>query len=126
MIMTRRTPDPKEKKPGWWQRFRSMPDVQRAEILAKISVWAIIALLYILGGVSLYLRARYLPSASPVTPLQTTTPSIPTQEPTVPEFTETLYPTRTPKPSNTSSNKDMTAEWIVFMTRDDATVDASI
>lgn len=128
--MTKHMPESKnenEKKPGWWQRFLSMPDAQRAELLAKISVWAIIALLYMLGGISLYLRARYLPSGSPsVTPHQIATPGVPTGEPTTPAVTETLYPTRTPKPSSTSHNSDITAEWIVFMTRNDATVDANV
>ncbi|MFO7917128.1 MAG: hypothetical protein R6V13_03505 [Anaerolineae bacterium] len=124
--MTKHMPESENengKKPGWWQRFRSMPDAQRAEILAKISVWAIIALLYILGGVSLYLRARYLPSASPTIPLQTATP---TKEPATSNPTETLYPTRTPRPADTSSSGNVTAEWVFFMTRDDGTIDATI
>lgn len=125
--MTKGTPRPKNKKQksDWWQRFLAMPDARRAEILAKISVWTIIALLYILGGVSLYLRARYLPFTPPPTSPQTATTSTPTQEPTAPKPTKTLYPSRTPKPDSTS-NRNETAEWVVFIRRDDTAAAASI
>lgn len=104
-----------------------MPDAQRAERLAKISVWIIIALLYILGGVSLYLRARYLPSTPSPTPAQTFTIT-PTQKPTPPEPTETLYPSRTPKPTGkiNSRNGNGAIEWAALTNRDDATVEATL
>lgn len=120
--MTKHVPEPENengKKPGWWQRFRSMPDAQRAEILAKILVWTIIALLYLLGGASLYLRARYLPAI----PSQTTITNTPTQEPTVPTPTKTLYPSRTPK-SDSTGDRNITAAWAVSI-GDGAAVDTN-
>ena len=111
--------------PKWWQRFLSMPDAQRAEILAKISVWTIIALLYILGGISLYLRQKYLTATPSPTPVQVITIT-PTEGPTHPEPTETLYPSRTPKPSGTSINGNTTTEWVVLIKRSDFKVEAVI
>jgi hypothetical protein len=83
---------------SWWQRFLAIPDGQRAEILAKMSVWTIIVLLYVLGGVSLYLRHKYLTPTTSPTPVETITRT-PTEQPTPPRPTETLYPSRTPKPA---------------------------
>jgi hypothetical protein len=44
----------------WGHRFAAMPDRQRAVLLLKIMGIALIVLLYLLGGASLYLRHRYL------------------------------------------------------------------
>jgi len=78
-----------------------MPDVERAKILALIAAGMIIALLYALGGLSLYLRSRYLQPASPVPGVTSTL---------APETTRvrgtktpTLFPTLTKHPDEASS-----------------------
>lgn len=48
-----------------WRRFLALPDAERAKMLIRISAGIIIVFLYALGGLSLYLRARFL---GPVTP----------------------------------------------------------
>ena len=81
----------------WWRRFVAMPDAERALILAKASAGMIMLVLYSLGGISLYLRSRYLrpsPLVSSETPA--TRPFI-TEAPTPTMMpTPTLYPTITP------------------------------
>jgi hypothetical protein len=44
----------------WWQRFHSMPDAQRARLLALVLGCLVLGILYGLGGLSLYLRGTYL------------------------------------------------------------------
>lgn len=103
----------------WWRRFTALPDRQRAVLLIKILGIALIILLYILGGASLYLRRHYFdvtPTGVPVAtavPVATVapgatavaaTPAAPAEiEPTIegvvtltPSPQVTLYPTRTP------------------------------
>lgn len=85
-----------------------MPDAQRARILAVASAGVIIVLLYALGALSLYLRARYLGSdaASPnptpwvrtEDPPPSDTPASETPLSETPTPTPTLYPTLTPDP----------------------------
>ena len=84
----------------WWRRLLDMPDHSRARVLARLAFWFIMLLLYVLGGVSLYLRARYLsPGATPVPPTASAVATVtlrsepPTVLPTV-----TSLPTLTPQP----------------------------
>ena len=84
-----------------------MPDRQRARVLAQICACVIIALLYALGGFSLYLRARYLGSVPTSMPTPTPLPEIATTtapEATTPTLrpTSTLYPTITPDLTRTA------------------------
>jgi len=87
----------------WWQEFVSMPDGERAKILATICACVIILLLYCLGGLSLYLRAHYLEPGVTRTPTPTVAPQITTAPIVVETHTpttaplRTLYPTLTPK-----------------------------
>ncbi|MBC7235437.1 MAG: hypothetical protein H5T69_06310 [Chloroflexi bacterium] len=96
----------------WFRQFMTMPDRQRAKLLLQILAVFFVAVLYGLGGLSLYLRMRYLrPTPTPVRPTvieeleppaEETMPLIvvqPTASPTVPPSptpTRTLYPTITP------------------------------
>lgn len=50
---------------GAWHRFWAWPDDQRARFLAQVLAGAILVLLYVLGGVSLYVRWRYLVPENP-------------------------------------------------------------
>lgn len=80
---------------GWWKQFTEMPDNERAVLLAKASAGVIIAVLYVLGGASLYLRSHYLqPATNTPTPLteEQLTPAVSS----TPELTPSLYPTITP------------------------------
>ena len=70
--------------PGWWGRFIRMPDGKRARALAWLAAFAVVALLYGLGGVSVYLRSRYL------APRATATTSESTAEAVSPEATGTV------------------------------------
>ena len=80
-----------------WRRFVEMPDVERARILALISVGMIVALLYALGGASLYLRSRYL-QPTPLAP--GLTPTVISEITRAPETqTPTLFPTLTRGPA---------------------------
>jgi len=107
---------------NWWQKLLSMPDAERAEMLAKVSVWTIIALLYILGGISLYLRAKYLmPNPSP-TPAQIITIT-PTKKPTP---TKTLYPSRTPKPAGASVKGNRATGRFILIQKSAPTVKVTI
>jgi hypothetical protein len=87
-----------------------MPDKQRALILFRIFFWIIIVMMYSLGGISLYLRERYLqptPSPTPViSPAPDASPSdesdidiiepeLPVPDPTITPA-PTLFPTMTP------------------------------
>lgn len=110
---------------SWWQKFLSMPDGQRAEILAKISVWTIIAVLYVLGGVSLYLRHKYLTPTTSPTPVETITRT-PTEEPTAPKPTETLYPSRTPKPAGAGIDVSTSTKGAVLIKRSDVKIESVI
>lgn len=47
---------------GWWRRFRGMSDARRARLVAYGLGGAIILFLYALGGVSLFVRERFLDS----------------------------------------------------------------
>jgi len=76
----------------WWRQFWELPDRERAKLLARIAFGLIIALLYALGGLGLYLRARYLEPAT------TPPPSVFSGEPTSARPSPTLYPTITPRP----------------------------
>jgi hypothetical protein len=97
-----------------------MPDRERARVLAVIMGCVVIGMLYALGGLSLYLRARFLgPSPTPFpaaferpTQAPLITVALPTREPTSAQAqqpvatlalstptlvpTATLYPTITP------------------------------
>ena len=94
----------------WFRQFLSMPDEERAKLLAQISACAIIVLLYILGGFSLYLRTIYLQPAATAAPKPTpaadriaTVSPAKTLQPVkansaeVMTPTPTLYPTITPE-----------------------------
>lgn len=80
-------------------------DSDNAKTLARMCAVVILAMLYTLGGISLYLRAHYLkPTVTPSavtaapqatwTPLPPVTTAVPTATPTL---TPTLFPTLTPK-----------------------------
>jgi hypothetical protein len=98
---------------GWWQRFHSMPDAQRARLLALILGCFILGILYGLGGLSLYLRANFL--AETPTRLRITQPATdampeptvtlaevaPTDRVVAPPVA-TLFPTVTPNLSRTA------------------------
>ena len=74
-----------------------MPDAERARILALISAGMIVALLYALGGASLYLRARYL---QPTALAPGLTPTVVSGITTAPKTqTPTLFPTLTRGPA---------------------------
>jgi len=49
---------------GWWRRLRSLSDERRARLLAYTLGALILLLVYALGGVSLYVRDRYLASGA--------------------------------------------------------------
>ncbi|NLG28072.1 MAG: hypothetical protein GX557_09180 [Chloroflexi bacterium] len=87
---------------GWWRHFVELSDRERARALANAALGLILVLLYSLGGLSLYLRARYL-SADRSTPTPTPTPTVastfPAQAGPEPPATATLYPTLTPRGS---------------------------
>ena len=68
-----------------------MPDAERAKILGLIAVGMILALLYVLGGVSVYLHVRYL-RPNPPSPGLTATP-VTTR--VLATATPTLFPTLT-------------------------------
>ena len=87
----------------WWHRLRTMPDRERARVLALVLGAIIVGVLYALGGISLYLRASFLsPTATsasapgqgvtltPLSPLIIITPTR--------AVTPTLYPTITNTP----------------------------
>lgn len=92
-----------------WRRFLALPDADRARLLIRIAAGIVIVFLYSLGGLSLYLRARYLGPATP-TPVQQAVATQPSeQEPTIAQPaaqeaatwtlsppTATLFPTMTP------------------------------
>ena len=86
----------------WWRRLSSMPDRERAKVLAKISVGVILGTLYALGAMSLCLRSRYLTvgpggiTPSPLPTLRVIALPAPTRRPTA-----TLYPTITPRRKRT-------------------------
>ena len=68
----------------WFRRFMAMPDRQRAKLLAQLLLIFTVAVLYGLGGVSLYLRARYLDSTPTPAPVVTRDAAMaPTIEPTL-------------------------------------------
>jgi hypothetical protein len=68
----------------WVRRFMAMPDRQRAKLLAQLLLIFTVAVLYGLGGVSLYLRARYLNSTPTPGPMATRDAAMaPTIEPTL-------------------------------------------
>ena len=74
-----------------------MPDRERARVLAAFSAGFVLLILYSLGGLSLYLRARYLqptltPTASVGAPGDQETPTLTI----APSATPSLYPTITP------------------------------
>ncbi|MHB1354699.1 MAG: hypothetical protein ACYCZF_01840 [Anaerolineae bacterium] len=68
-------------------RWRDLPDAQRAKQILVMAFWSVVIMLYLLGGFSLILRARFL--APVVAPTATATTVRPTSGPT-------LFPTRTP------------------------------
>ena len=73
-----------------------MADAERAKVLALIALGMILALLYALGGLSLYLRARYLGPTPPGTfPPATPVPEVTRVRETA---TPTLFPTLTMRP----------------------------
>jgi len=75
-----------------------MADAERAKILALIAGGMIVALLYGLGGLSLYLRAHYLrPSPPHPDVTQTVMPEITSPPETQ---TPTLFPTFTSRPAD--------------------------
>ncbi|TEU12211.1 MAG: hypothetical protein E3J25_07225 [Anaerolineales bacterium] len=81
----------------WWRRFTGMADAERAKILAFVAAGMIVALLYGLGGLSLYLRAHYLRPSPPSPGLtQTVMPEITSAPETQ---TPTLFPTLTSRPA---------------------------
>ena len=95
---------------SWWRRFVRMPDADRAKLLASVSAVLVLFLLYALGGLSLYLRSRYLkptlsPTASQLTPALEQTLAITL----VPSATPTLYPTITPFRVEASAEDDVFA-----------------
>ena len=100
---------------GWWRHFVSMPDRARAKVLARASAGVILALLYSLGGGSLYLRARYLKPTQPAetsTATATSTASpVGEQSNTLPTLTPTttLFPTMTPRNAMPAASEG--AEW---------------
>ena len=82
---------------SWWRRFAGMPDRERAQVLAAALAAVVLLILYSLGGLSLYLRARYLkptpaPIASVGSPVDQGTPTLTI----APSATPSLYPTITP------------------------------
>ena len=80
----------------WWRRLMEMPDRERARALAKLAFWFVMIVLYMLGGISLYLRARYLsPESTVVAPTAAVVVS-PTVETTEPP---TAFPTATSLPT---------------------------
>jgi hypothetical protein len=83
-------------------------DRDNAGVLAKICAVIILAMLYGLGGISLFLRAQFLkPTATPVAATPVAVTVAPTQTPlppavtvvpsATPTLTPTLYPTLTPR-----------------------------
>jgi len=82
-----------------------MPDRERARLLANASLGLILVLLYGLGGVSLYLRSRYLAVETPQV-AATATATMPQRVMAVEATalpTLTLYPTLTPYGLNGAS-----------------------
>lgn len=74
-----------------------MADAERAKILALIAAGMIVALLYGLGGLSLYLRAHYLRPSPPSPGL---TPTVMPETTRAQETaTPTLFPTLTSRPA---------------------------
>lgn len=87
-----------------WRRFVHMHDRDRARLLAKICLGGVVLLLYALGGASLWVRARYLDTASPSDPVGTVVQiglemAAPTEWASP---TATLYPTITPNLTETA------------------------
>jgi hypothetical protein len=94
---------------NWFRRFIAMPDRQRAKLLAQLLLIFTVTLLYGLGGVSLYLRARYLSPTPTPEPLATTDAAMaPTIEPTF-VVVETPTPVPTPSPPTTSPTETAVA-----------------
>ena len=98
----------------WWRRFVSMSDRERARYLAKIAYVVIVLLLYALGGLSLYLRARYVVERPTQTEAAPTRPAAPgpaddaARTPTVPAppvERPSLYPTITPQVTTTAKDE---------------------
>ena len=95
-----------------WHRFWAWPDDQRARFLAKVLAGAIVLLLYLLGGISLYIRWRFFgpvenvgagstpvviseraiePSLPAAVVMETAFPAVPFAQPS-----PSLFPTITP------------------------------
>lgn len=70
-------------------RWRDLPDAQRAKQILIMAFWSVVIMLYLLGGFSLILRARFLAPAVAPTAKVTATTVRPTTGPT-------LFPTLTP------------------------------
>jgi len=79
-----------------------MPDTVRAKILAKTLAWLIIALLYVLGALSLYLRSKYLEPTTATSTVESRIEEI-KMEPTASK--PILYPTMTPHLAETTEAK---------------------
>jgi hypothetical protein len=103
----------------WWRRLLEMPDRARARILARFSFWFVMLLLYALGGVSLYLRARYMrPESTPAapTPVVVVSPTLAVVESATAFPTATLLPTVTEEltssepPTETATQKPVDTE----------------
>jgi hypothetical protein len=88
----------------WFRRFMRMSDRQRAKLLAQLLLIFTVAVLYGLGGVSLYLRARYLSPTPTPTPMATRDAAMaPTVEPT-PPMADTPMPGPTLAPTLTRAS----------------------
>lgn len=86
---------------GWWRWFMGLPDRKRAKLLARVAFGAIIVWLYMLGGLSLYLRARYLEPTPGEPGLAVSYETIEITA-TLRRPSPTLYPTITPRPIETA------------------------
>ncbi len=89
----------------WFRRFMAMPDRQRAKLLAQLLLIFTVAVLYGLGGVSLYLRARYLSPTPIPMPMATRDGAM------APAIEPTLHVVDTPmaEPTSTESGSETRA-----------------
>ena len=80
---------------GWWRRLKNKPDRERARRVGAVLGGMVLGLLYALGLLSFYLRARYLSGDAPsvIETLVAPTAVVETLEA---EPSATLFPTMTP------------------------------